>query len=115
MFTNYLNKIALFTIAVGKDSIYFHSVQRYFSYNRENLGQNESVDFFLFTDRDENIENICNIPCRSGVWPYISLLKNNLIADFLEQEDRWSLYCHIFFIDADFAIGDRYDFFHMSS
>ena len=105
------NKIALFTIAVGKDPIYFQSVRRYFPYNKENFGQDNDVDYFLFTDREESIEGIHNIPCKPSVWPYTTLLKNNLIADYLEQTNQWDTYSHIFFIDADFAIGDRYDFF----
>jgi len=105
------NKIALFTLAVGEDPVYFNSVRRYFPYNRENFGQDKNVDYFLFTDRDESIDGICNIPCQTSVWPYTALLKNNIIADYLNIEDRWNKYSHIFFIDADFAIGESYDFF----
>ena len=104
-------KIALFTIAVGKNRHYFDSVQRYFAYNKKFFGQDYPVDYFLFTDRDENIEGICNIPCQPSVWPYTALLKNNIISDYLNQKDKWSKYSHIFFIDADLAIGDTYNFF----
>ena len=97
-------------MAVGKDPIYFQSVRRYFPYNKESLEQDNDVDYFLFTDREESIEGICNIPCKPTVWPYTTLLKNNIIADYLDQTNQWDKYSHIFFIDADFAIGDRYDF-----
>jgi glycosyltransferase involved in cell wall biosynthesis len=105
------HKIALFTVAVGKDLIYFHSVQRYFPYNKENFGQCHDVDYYVFTDRLETIDGIVSIPCEATVWPYTTLLKNNIIADYLDKADKWSDYSHIFFIDADFAIGDKYDFF----
>ena len=55
METAFIYKIALFTIAVGKDPIYFDSVCRYFPYNRENFGQNQDVDYYVFTDRNETI------------------------------------------------------------
>jgi len=105
------NKIALFTLAVGKDPVYFNSVRRYFPYNRENFGQDKEVDYFLFTDRHESIDGICNIPCQPSVWPYTTLLKNNIIFDYLNEKGLWNQYTHIFFIDADFAIGESYDFF----
>ncbi|RNC67093.1 hypothetical protein [Proteiniphilum sp. X52] len=104
-------RIALFTIAVGKDPIYFNSVRRYFPYNKANFGQNLDVDYYVFTDRDETIKSIISIPCRSSLWPFTTLLKNNLITDYLDTSGEWDTYSHIFFIDADFAIGDRYDFF----
>ena len=97
-------------MAVGKDPTYFQSARRYFPYNKENFGQGNDVDYYLFTDREESIEGICNIPCKSTVWPYTTLLKNNIIANYLDQTNQWDKYSHIFFIDADFAIGDRYDF-----
>jgi hypothetical protein len=50
-----MSKIALFTIAAGKDSVYFDSVRRYFPYNGEYFGQNQNVDYFLFADRKETI------------------------------------------------------------
>ncbi|MDR2407694.1 MAG: glycosyltransferase [Bacteroidales bacterium] len=106
-----MNKIAIFTIAVGNDSIYFDSVRRYFPYNREYFGQNQEVDYYLFTDRKEIIDGIVNIPCASSLWPYTTLLKNNSISDYLNKIDGWNKYTHIFFMDADFAIGDYYDFF----
>jgi glycosyltransferase involved in cell wall biosynthesis len=105
------NKIALFTIAVGKDPIYFDSVQRYFPYNKENFGQDHDVDYYVFTDRAEIIEGITSIPCQPSVWPYTTMLKNNIIFDYLESTGKWGTYSHLFFIDADFAIGDKYDFF----
>jgi glycosyltransferase involved in cell wall biosynthesis len=105
------NKIALFSMAVGKDRIYFDSVRRYFPYNRENFGQDEDVDYLLLTDQTETIEGVMNISCPASVWPFAAMLKNNNIADYLNKSDRWNEYTHIFFIDADFAIGDRYDFF----
>ena len=105
------NKIALFTMAVGQDPTYFQSARRYLPYNKENFGQGEEVDYFLFTDRDETIDGMCTIPCQATVWLYTTLLKNNMIADYLSQENWWDNYTHVFFIDADFAIGDRYDFF----
>ena len=48
-------QIALFPMAVGKDPVYFHSVRRYFPYNKENFGQGESVDYFLCL-QEENEE-----------------------------------------------------------
>jgi radical SAM protein with 4Fe4S-binding SPASM domain len=106
------DKIGLFTIAVGKDPVYFESVRRYLPYNRKYFGQSREVDYFLFTDRGDTIEGMVNIPCSSTVWPYAALLKNNTIADFLNREDKWREYTHIFFIDVDFALGDYYDFFN---
>jgi hypothetical protein len=106
-----MNKIALFTIAVGNDRIYFDSVRRYFPYNKKYFGQNQDVDYFLFTDREETIEGIVNIPCQPTLWPYTTLLKNNIISDFILKNNLWETYSHIYFIDADFAIGDFYDFF----
>jgi hypothetical protein len=106
-----MNKIALFTIAVGKDRIYFDSVRRYFPYNQQYFGQNQEVDYLLFTDREETIDGIRNIVCPPSLWPYTTLLKNNIISDYLTSENNWEAYSHIFFIDADFAIGDYYDFF----
>lgn len=103
--------IALFTIAVGKDPVYFDSVRRYFPYNKKYFGQDHEVDYFLFTDRDETIEGITNIPCVTTLWPYTTLLKNNLIRDYLDSIQGWERYDSVFFIDADFAIGDTYDFF----
>jgi hypothetical protein len=105
------HKIALFTIAVGKDPVYFNSVQRYFPYNKENFVQNNDVDYYVFTDRTETIEGITSIPCQPSVWPYTTMLKNNIIFDYLETTGKWDTYSHLFFIDADFAIGDKYDFF----
>jgi hypothetical protein len=105
------HRVALFTIAVGEDPIYFDSVRRYFPYNQEYFGQNQTMDYFLFTDRKETIDGIVNLPCSSSLWPYTTLLKNNSIADYLDKTDKWNNYLHIFFIDADFAIGDSHDFF----
>ena len=104
-------KIALFTIAVGEDPVYFDSVRRYFPYNKKNFGQNFDVDYYVFTDRDQPLKNITSISCKSTLWPFTTLLKNNLIADYLDNTAKWDYYTHIFFIDADFAIGDKYDFF----
>lgn len=105
-------KIALFTMAVGKDPIYFESVGRYFPYNKKYFGQNNAVDFYVFTDRNEKVNNeVTSLPCVTTVWPYTTLLKNNTICDYLNQEDKWKEYDYVFFIDADFAIGDYYDFF----
>jgi|GEM_PF-6601439 Glycosyltransferases, probably involved in cell wall biogenesis len=104
-------KIALFTIAVGKDPIYFNSVRRYFPYNKINFGQDLDVDYYVLTDQDETIKEIVSIHCQSSLWPFTALLKNNLIADYLDASEKWGTYSHIFFIDADFAIGDKYDFF----
>ncbi|WP_298654081.1 hypothetical protein [uncultured Proteiniphilum sp.] len=104
-------KIALFTIAVGKDPIYFNSVRRYFPYNKMNFGQDLDLDYYVFTDRNETIKEIVSIPCQTTLWPFTTLLKNNLITDYLDASGKWDTYSHIFFIDADFAIGDRYNFF----
>jgi len=106
-----MNKIALFSMAVGKDPVYFDSVRRYFPYNKKYFEQNHSVDYFLFTDRNDTIDGVTIIPCKTTTWPYTALLKNNIIADYLEIKNNWDAYTHIFFIDADFAIGDYYDFF----
>lgn len=106
-----MKKIALFTIAVGTDRIYFDSVKRYLPYNRKYFGQKYDMDFYLFTDRSETIEGVINIPCKTSAWPYTTLLKNNIIADYLDGENKWKEYDNIFFIDADFAIGKEYDFF----
>jgi hypothetical protein len=107
-----IKKIALFTIAVGKDPVYFESVKRYLPYNKKYFGQNHNVDYYLFTDRDEKIDGITSIPCKSSSWPYTTLLKNNMISDYLNNGNKWDNYNNIFFIDADFAIGDTYDFFN---
>jgi hypothetical protein len=106
-----MKKIALFTIAVGKDRIYFDSVERYLPYNKKYFGQNHDICYLLFTDRDENIEGVTNIPCKPSLWPYTTLLKNNMISDYLTENNKWEEFDHIFFIDADFAIGDHYNFF----
>lgn len=104
-------KILLFTIAVGDDPVYFNSVQRYLSYNKTNFGQNYNVDYLLFTDRGETIEGMICIPCQSLVWPYAALLKNNILSDYLDKNEKWGEYEYIYFIDADFAIGEKYNFF----
>jgi glycosyltransferase involved in cell wall biosynthesis len=107
-----MKRIALFTMAVGEDRIYFDSVARYFPYNKKYFGQNNDVDYYLFTDRNETInDEIFNIPCRSMLWPYVALMKNNTISDYLTSTNKWENYDYIFFIDADFAIGKEYDFF----
>ncbi len=106
-----MNKIALFTIALGDDPIYFNSVRRYLPYNKKYFAQNHEVVFFVFTDREEIIEGVVNIPTKPIMWPYIALLKNNIIANYLNETNTWSEYSYIYFIDADFAIGDKYDFF----
>jgi hypothetical protein len=106
-----ISKIALFTIAVGKDSYYFESIRRYLPYNKKYFGQDYPVDYLLFTDRVETIEGVVIIPCETSVWPYTTLLRNNIIVDYLNQENKWLEYSHAFFIDADFAINDTYDFF----
>jgi hypothetical protein len=106
-----MNHTVIFTIATGKDSIYFDSVRRYFPYNRKYFSQNQDIDYFLFTDRKETVDGIVNIPCTPSLWPYTTLLKNNYISDYLDKTDSWNKYSHIFFIDADFATGDYYDFF----
>jgi hypothetical protein len=106
-----MSKIALFTIAVGKDSVYFDSVRRYLPYNRQHFDQGCDVDYILFTDRSEAIEGVISVPCGSSVWPYTTLLKNNLISDYLSAAGGWQRYDRIFFIDADFAIGSEHDFF----
>jgi glycosyltransferase involved in cell wall biosynthesis len=105
------NTIALFTIAVGKDPVYFNSVRRYLPYNNVNFGGDNLVDFFLLTDREETIEGMITVPCAPSVWPYTTMLKNNIITDYLDKTCQWDHYSHIFFIDADFAIGDNYNFF----
>jgi hypothetical protein len=46
------------------------------------------------------------------VWPYTTLLKTNIIAGYLNQTNKWNEYSHVFFIDADLAVCDRYDFFN---
>lgn len=104
-------RIALFTIAVGKDPIYFDSVKRYFPYNKKYFGQENSVDYFLFTDQKRHIEDITNIDIETSYWPYVTLLKNNMISDYLNTGNKWNDYDYVFFIDADFALGDFYDFF----
>ena len=106
-----MKKRALFTMAVGEDRIYFDSVARYFPYNTKYFGQDYDVDYFLFTDREEKINGIINIPCKTTVWPYTTMLKNNLISDYLTENNKWEEYSHIFFIDADFAIGQKCNFF----
>lgn len=105
-------KIALCTIAAGKDRIYFDSAKRYLPYNKEYFANGQDVDFLLFTDRDdETIEGMESIPCFTSIWPYCTLLKNNIIGDYFDKSGRWDDYDYIFFIDADFAIGDYYNFF----
>lgn len=106
-----IHRIALFTIAVGKDRHYFDSVRKFLPYNKEYFGQDYPVDFILFTDRDEMIDGFRHIPCETTAWPYTALLKNNIITDYLNQMNKWEEYSHIFYIDADSAIGDKYEFF----
>jgi hypothetical protein len=71
-----MEKVALFTIVVGKDPIYFNSVRRYFPYNREYFGQNQNVNYFLFTDREETIEGFVNI-CSTNLLTLYSIYKKN--------------------------------------
>ena len=105
-------QIALFTMALGKDRIYFDSAARYFPYNKKYFGQNNNVDYYLFTDREEVInDEIIHVPSTTNVWPYTTLLKNNMFKDYFDKASNWDKYDYVFFIDADFAIGDYYDFF----
>ncbi|MCC8146273.1 MAG: glycosyltransferase [Bacteroidales bacterium] len=107
-----MKKIALFTMAVGKDPIYFESVGRYFPYNKKYFRQDNTVDFYVFTDREGQVnEEVTSLPCKTTVWPYTTLLKNNTIHDYMSEQNKWNEYDYIFFIDADFAIGDYYNFF----
>ncbi|MDR1883481.1 MAG: hypothetical protein LBR26_11985 [Prevotella sp.] len=103
------NKIALFTIAVGKDSI--NSVCQNIPCNKKYFGQNQDVDYFLFTNTEKKIKDVVNIPCSSSPWPYTMLLKNSSIYNYLDKINGWDEYTHVFFIDADFGIGNKYDFF----
>lgn len=105
-----MNKIALFTLAVGKDSTYINAVQRYCFYNRTSLMQNVDIDYYLLTDRKNTTKKFIHIPCTTSVWPYAALLKNNYITDYLNTHNKWDKYTHVFFIDADFGIADTYDF-----
>lgn len=104
-------KIALCTIAAGKDPIYFESARRYLPYNQNNFGHGHDVDYILFTDRDEDIEGMTRVECPTSIWPYCTMLKNNMIGEHFDRHNLWDVYERVFFIDADFAIGDRYDFF----
>lgn len=106
-----MRKILLYTMAVGEDLIYFKSVNRYFPYNKKYFGQNYNVDYLLFTDGKDEIKGMQSIPCETFVWPYVAMLKNNILADYLDEKNQWEKYEYIYFIDADFAIGDYYDFF----
>lgn len=93
-----MKKIALFTMAAGRDRIYFDSVARYFPYNEKYFGQNHEVDYFLFTDREEKIVKIKNIPCETTMWPYTAMLKNNSIKDYLDSNNGWDNYDFIFLL-----------------
>lgn len=104
-------KIALCTIATGKDPIYFESVKRYLPYNREYFMNGRDVDFLLFTDQSEAIDGVQSHPYQGILWPYSPMLKNNVIGEHFDQFNLWDQYDYIYFIDADFAIGDYYDFF----
>ncbi|MDR1200097.1 MAG: hypothetical protein LBL58_00510 [Tannerellaceae bacterium] len=105
-----MSKIALFTLAVGENSAYINAVKRYSSYNKVCLEQYANLDYCLLTDREEDIEGLIHIPCPTNIWPFAALLKNNYITDYLNVHNKWDEYTHIFFIDADFGIGDTYDF-----
>lgn len=105
-----MDKIALFSIAVGQDPIYLESIQRYMPYTMRVLSEHANVDCFVFTDKDATIDNINLIQTETVIWPYIALLKNNLIADYLEMYNLWDGYTHVYFIDADFALGDSYNY-----
>lgn len=105
-----MDKIALFSIAVGQDPIYLESIQRYMPYTMRVLSEHATVECFVFTDRNVTIDNINLIQTETVIWPYIALLKNNLIADYLEMHNRWDNYTHVYFIDADFALGDSYNY-----
>jgi hypothetical protein len=106
-----MNKIALCTIAVGENRFYFDSAHRYFPYNKKYFGQHHAVDYLLFTDRDESIDGMIKVNCEPSIWPYPTLLKNNIISDYFNREGKWNEYSNIFFIDADFVICAEYDFF----
>lgn len=105
-----MNKIALFSIAVGQDSIYLESIQRYMPYTMRVLSEHATVECFVFTDRNATINNANLIQTETVIWPYIALLKNNLIADYLEKNNLWDNYTHVYFIDADFALGESYNY-----
>jgi len=105
-----INKIALFTIAVGEDPFYIDSVRRYYSYNKACLEQLGKLDYYLITDRKEYIDGITHISCSNSIWPYAAMLKNNYISDYLDLSNKWDEYTHIFFIDADFGLGKVYDY-----
>jgi glycosyltransferase involved in cell wall biosynthesis len=98
-----MNQIIISTIAVNRDLIY-----RYFPYNQKCFGQDQNVDYFLFTDKEEIIDDIVNVPCTLSLCSYTTLLKNNNISNYLNRIDGWNKYSHIFFINADFSIGDYY-------
>lgn len=104
-------KVALCSIATGPDPLYFRSVARYLPYNLANIAPGHEVDFLLFTDRDEDIDGVRRIACDTVLWPYCTNLKNNIIGDWFEREGRWDDYDFIFFVDADFALGEPYDYF----
>jgi hypothetical protein len=107
-----MKKIALCTMAVGESSHYIQAVRRYFPYNKEYFGEGRNVDYLLFTDRTiDTVEEMIIVPAPNVPWPYTALVKNNLLFDYFENNNQWDNYSHIFFIDADFAIGDYYDFF----
>lgn len=106
-----MKKIAICTIATGPDRFYLDAVKRYLPYNKKNFGRGHEVDYLLFTDREEDVEGMKRIPCKTTIWPYCTMLKNNMIGEYMDDGDKWGEYDYIFFIDADFAIGEYYDFF----
>lgn len=65
-----MNKIALLTLAVGKDSAYIDAVQRYSPYTRSCLAQYGNLDYYLLTDREDKTEGFIYVHCPTSVWPY---------------------------------------------
>lgn len=104
-----MNKILLFTIAVGEDPIYLESIKRYMPYTLPALSKCGDLDCLVFTDKaDADLGNIHKVEIKTVIWPYIALLKNNVLKDYLDKNELWDKYTHIYFIDADFALADPY-------
>lgn len=102
-----MNKILLFTIAVGEDPIYLESIKRYMPYTLSALSECGNIDCLVFTDKlDVDLGKINKIKTKTVIWPYIALLKNNILKEYLDEYELWDKYTHIYFIDADFALAE---------
>ena len=101
-----INKITLFTIAEGKDPVYFLSVRQYFPfYNKENFGQDEAMDYSLLVEY-RDIRLIYN-----NLWLSLTLSGFNLLMK-TEEDKEEGLFAiqNQFFVEREGNIKHTYNF-----